>query len=100
MREQHKMRIGYSDQAGATSKRVIWPIMLGFVESRRFIAGCELREDFRLFRADRIAQVEFLQERYAANRRQLVKEWRAQNGSPPECSPCSFRLRAAGTAFL
>ena len=79
MREQHKMRIGYSDQAGATSERVIWPIMLGFVESRRFIAGwCELREDFRLFRADRIAQVEFLQERYAGNRRQLVKEWRAQ----------------------
>jgi predicted DNA-binding transcriptional regulator YafY len=77
MREQRKMRIAYTDQAGVTSKRIIWPIMLGFVESKRFIAGwCELREDFRLFRADRIAQAEFLRDRYQRNRRELVKEWR------------------------
>ena len=79
MREQCKMRIGYTDQAGTASERIIWPIMLGFVESRRFIAGwCELRQDFRLFRGDRIVKMEFLQERYAGNRRQMVKEWRAQ----------------------
>jgi predicted DNA-binding transcriptional regulator YafY len=79
MREQRKMQITYTDQSGAVSERTIWPIMLGFVESRRFIAGwCELRVDFRLFRADRIGQVEFLDDHYAGNRRQLVKEWRAQ----------------------
>jgi predicted DNA-binding transcriptional regulator YafY len=77
MREQRKMRIAYTDQAGAASERVIWPIMLGFVESRRFVAGwCELRKDFRLFRVDRIGRVEFLGDRYPGNRRQLVKEWR------------------------
>lgn len=82
MREQHKMRISYTDQSGAASDRTIWPIMLGFVESKRFIAGwCELRSDFRLFRADRIAKVEFLSERYLRNRRQLVKEWRSQEQS-------------------
>ena len=79
MREQRKMRIAYAGQGGARTERVIWPIMLGFVQSKRFIAGwCELREDFRLFRADRIAKVEFLEEHYARSRRQLVKEWRAQ----------------------
>jgi len=79
MREQRKMRIIYSDQSGATSDRTIWPIMLGFVESRRFIAGwCELRGDFRLFRADRIIRTDFMDDRYSRNRRQLVKEWRAQ----------------------
>lgn len=79
MREQRKMHIVYADQAGAASQRTIWPIMLGFVESRRFVAGwCELREDFRLFRADRIVKVDFLDDRYSPNRRQLVKEWRAQ----------------------
>lgn len=79
MREQRKMHIVYTDQAGAASARTIWPIMLGFVESRRYIAGwCELREDFRLFRADRIVKVEYLDERYAQNRRQLVKKWRVQ----------------------
>ncbi len=79
MREQRKMRIRYADQNGAVTERVIWPIMLGFVESRRFVAGwCELREDFRLFRIDRIAKADFLEDRYSRNRRQLVKEWRAQ----------------------
>lgn len=79
MREQRKMRIEYADHAGAASARIIWPIMIGYVESRRFVAGwCELRNDFRLFRADRIMQVDFLEDRYTRNRRQLVKEWRAQ----------------------
>lgn len=79
MREQRKMYISYTDQNGAVSERIIWPIMLGFVESRRFIAGwCESREDFRLFRADRIVKADFLDDHYARNRRQLVKEWRAQ----------------------
>lgn len=79
MREQRKMRITYTDQTGTASERTIWPIMLGFVESQRFIAGwCELREDFRLFRADRIMKVDFLDDRYSRNRRQLVREWRAQ----------------------
>lgn len=79
MREQRKMRIAYQDQNGTVSERIIWPIMLGFVESRRFIAGwCELRKGFRLFRADRILKVLFLNDRYSRNRRQLVKEWRAE----------------------
>ena len=79
MREQQTMHIVYADQAGAATERTIWPIMLGFVESRRFIAGwCELRQDFRLFRADRIVKADFLSDRYSRNRRQLVKEWRSQ----------------------
>ncbi|TYL44169.1 MULTISPECIES: YafY family protein [Dickeya] len=80
MRGQRKMRITYTDQHGKASERVIWPIVLGFVESHRFIAGwCELRGDFRLFRVDRITQAEFLKDRYSGSRRQLVKAWRAQN---------------------
>lgn len=79
MREQRKLRIAYADRGGAQTERVVWPIMLGFVQARRFIAAwCELREDFRLFRADRIARIEFLDERYERNRRQLVREWRRQ----------------------
>ncbi|HEV8694685.1 MAG TPA: YafY family protein [Lysobacter sp.] len=79
MREQRKMHMVYTDQGGVASERTIWPIMLGFVDSRRFIAGwCELRKDFRLFRADRIVKVDFLNDRYSGNRRRLVKEWRAQ----------------------
>lgn len=79
MREQRKLRIAYADHGGTQSERVIWPIMLGFVQTKRFIAGwCELRQDYRLFRADRISRIEFLQETYPRSRRQMVKEWRAQ----------------------
>ena len=79
MREQRKMLIAYTDQTGVASERTIWPIMLGFVEGKRFIAGwCELRKDFRLFRAERIVKATVLEDRYSRDRRQLVKEWRAQ----------------------
>lgn len=79
MREQRKMRIVYMDPSGKRSERVIWPIMLGFVESRRYVAGwCELRDDFRTFRADRIERAKVLAERYTRSRRTLVREWRAK----------------------
>jgi len=79
MREQRKMRITYRDHSGGGTERVIWPIMLGFVESKRFIAGwCELRADFRLFRTDRITSASVLEDHYLGSRRLLVKEWRAK----------------------
>jgi len=79
MREQRKLRVAYRDQSGAATERVIWPIAVGFVEVNRFVAGwCELRQDFRLFRVDRIYSVELLTEHYPGRRRTLVKQWRAQ----------------------
>jgi len=79
IREQQKMRIVYMDQTGTTAGRTIWPIMIGFVESRRLIsAWCELRQDIRLFRADRIRHADFLAERYPGDRRQLAKDWRGR----------------------
>lgn len=79
MREQRKMRIAYMDQDGSRTERIIWPVVLGFVQSQRFIAGwCELRQDFRLFRADRISKVEFLEDSYPRSRRQMAKEWCAR----------------------
>lgn len=79
MREQRKLRIVYRDPKGVDTKRVIWPIGLGFFESRRIVAGwCELRRDFRTFRADRVLSAKLLAERYPGRRRDLVKQWRAQ----------------------
>jgi predicted DNA-binding transcriptional regulator YafY len=79
MREQRRLRIVYLGPEGTRTERVIWPIMLGFIDTRRFIAGwCELRLDFRTFRIDRIEQVEVLLDRYPGRRRDLVKQWRVQ----------------------
>jgi predicted DNA-binding transcriptional regulator YafY len=90
LREQRKMRITYADQNEVATERTIWPIMLGFIESQRFVAGwCELRANFGLFRTDQIVKVDFLEERYARSRRQLVKEWRAQDEHPCRQNDCS-----------
>jgi predicted DNA-binding transcriptional regulator YafY len=78
MREQRKLLIAYRDPKGARTERVIWPIALGFFESRRIIAGwCELRNDFRCFRADRIEQATLRAARYPGRRHDLVKQWRS-----------------------
>jgi predicted DNA-binding transcriptional regulator YafY len=90
LREQRKMRITYADEDDAPMERTIWPIMLGFIESRRSIAGwCEQTSDFRLFRTDRIVNVDFLEDRYTRDRRQLVKEWRAHDDHPCRQRDCS-----------
>jgi predicted DNA-binding transcriptional regulator YafY len=79
MREQRKLRIGYRDEKANQTERIIWPIMLGFFEARRVVAGwCELRKDFRTFRSDRIASVKMLKDRYPGRRRDLVKQWRVR----------------------
>lgn len=77
MRAQRKLRVSYVDQYGQATDRVIWPIVIGFVENQRFVAGwCELRRDFRLFRLDRMASASQLQECYPGRRRDLVRRWR------------------------
>lgn len=79
MREQRKMNIAYTDQAGTTAERTVWPLIIGFVDSRRFIsAWCERRQDFLLFQADRIRRMEIADERYPGSRRALAKEWRGR----------------------
>ncbi|MGO7833499.1 helix-turn-helix transcriptional regulator [Rhizobium johnstonii] len=89
MREQRKISITHKDRSGAVSERTIWPIMLGFIGSQRFIAGwCELKGDFRIFQADHVMTVRFLDDHYPGNRRQLVKEWRAQEQHPCKQRDC------------
>ncbi|WP_214474451.1 YafY family protein [Mesorhizobium sp. dw_380] len=79
MREQRKLLITYRNPVGPETERIIWPIMLGFVETKRFVAGwCELRQDFRLFRTDRIGRAELQASRYPGRRRDLAKQWRAK----------------------
>ena len=88
MREQRKLFIAYRDPKGAETKRIIWPIMLGFVDAQRFVAGwCELRQDYRLFRADRIARTELRSDRYPGRRSDHVKKWRAQVAEETRRSP-------------
>ncbi len=78
IRRERKLQIRYRDAKGRETERLIWPISLGFFDQVRVLAAwCESRQDFRHFRADRIAATSLLDARYPRRRRQLIKEWRA-----------------------
>ena len=78
IRGERKLRIRYRSLGGEVSTRTIWPFLIGFFEDARVVAGwCELREDYRHFRIDRIESVERLAERYPKRRSVMLRDWRA-----------------------
>lgn len=80
MRSEHKMRLRYSDAAGKASERTVWPIAVGFFTAAEVLAAwCELRQDFRHLRLDRIVAATALPDRLPKRRRVLLAEWRAQS---------------------
>lgn len=77
IREGRKMRIRYCDESRRISERTIWPIMIGYADTTRLLAAwCELREDFRHFRTDRVVSADFLDERHGERRLALVARWK------------------------
>lgn len=79
IRRRGKVRIEYSDDRGHQSERTVWPIAIAYFETVRLMVGwCELREDFRSFRTDRISRTLFLEETYPTRTRQLRRQWWAQ----------------------
>jgi predicted DNA-binding transcriptional regulator YafY len=83
IRTERKLRIGYLDGNGHSSRRTVWPFALGFFDRVRIVvAWCELREGFRHFRTDRIGKVQALDKRYPRRRQALLNDWRAAEGIP------------------
>jgi predicted DNA-binding transcriptional regulator YafY len=77
IRAERKLRISYVDGKGRRSERTIWPFALGFFDGLRIVAAwCELRQDFRHFRTDRIIGAAPTGERYPRRRRVLLAKWR------------------------
>ena len=53
------------------------PFALSFFEKVRVVvAWCELREDYRHFRTDRIVVLNMTEKRYPRRRQAMLKEWR------------------------
>lgn len=77
IRKERKLRIEYRDERAAQTARVIWPFALAFFDRVRIVAAwCELRQEFRHFRTDRIVSLEMPGERYPERRHTLLKTWR------------------------
>jgi len=85
IRSEHKVVLDYADAKGARTRRTVWPIAIGFFDRARVLAAwCEMRNDYRHFRTDRIASLRLTAKRYPQRRRVLMQQWRAREGIPEQ----------------
>jgi predicted DNA-binding transcriptional regulator YafY len=72
-----KINLVYRDEQERETERKVWPFAVGYHETVRLMIGwCELRQDFRSFRTDRVADAQFLEERYPERPAALRARWR------------------------
>jgi predicted DNA-binding transcriptional regulator YafY len=84
IRDEHKLAISYVDEKGACTERTIWPIAVAYyVQATLIGAWCELRRDYRHFRADRITTMTVLDARYPSDNGRLMAEWLALRQREP-----------------
>ena len=80
IRDEHALQLDYRDEGSAVTQRRIWPFAMAFFDHARLIAAwCELRQDFRHFRADRVLALSDTGQRYPERRHALIQRWRAQS---------------------
>ncbi|WP_026317747.1 helix-turn-helix transcriptional regulator [Algicola sagamiensis] len=85
IQSQHKAKITYLDKKDQHTTRIIWPILIGlFQQCYVLTAWCENRNAFRHFRLDRIQQYSLTHQKYPCHRRELLKDWRSQQGIKAE----------------
>jgi predicted DNA-binding transcriptional regulator YafY len=85
IRRERKLAIDYEDSSGTASRRTIWPFALAYFDRVHVLAAwCELREDFRHFRIDRIATLSVQAARYPRRRAALLGDWQEGEGISPQ----------------
>ncbi|KCZ46764.1 hypothetical protein HY3_06055 [Hyphomonas pacifica] len=92
IRAQKKMDLGYADEAGNVTRRIVWPFLIVYADDIRMMcAWCELRQGFRHFRTDRVRRIERLEARFPQRVARLRKDWeaerawrRSQAATPPD----------------
>jgi predicted DNA-binding transcriptional regulator YafY len=78
IRDRQKLRIVYHDEQANETSRTIWPIgMEYYVDVTLIGAWCELRQDYRHFRVERVVSSTVLAERFPADNGKLVAAWLA-----------------------
>ncbi len=87
VRAEHAVWLDYLDEAGQTTRRRVWPFALAFFDHARLMAAwCELRQDFRHFRADRVLDLIDTGERYPDRRHLLIRRWSVRMGHAPHAN--------------
>lgn len=85
IRAGKKIRLTYRDVAGVESARVVWPVIIGYFDHARMLAAwCELRQDFRHFRTDRMVAAEFLEASHGCRPGELRQRWKRHEEAKPK----------------
>ena len=82
IRDEQKLTIHYRDEKQAESKRSILPIaIIYYVETIVLVAWCELREDFRHFRVDRMISCDTSEDHFKGKGDDFRLRWQASANS-------------------
>ena len=77
--DERALRISYADKGDAVTERVIWPLAVVYSErSLVVLAWCCLREDFRMFRPERIREIAAEGGSFRPRRAGLLREYLAR----------------------
>ncbi|OAM89296.1 YafY family transcriptional regulator [Termitidicoccus mucosus] len=83
IRAGRKLTLTYQDGNGTPSTRTLWPFALGYFEHVRvLVAWCELRQDYRSFRTDRIQKLTIEESAIPRKRAALLREWKLRQQIP------------------
>lgn len=76
IRTETKLQIAYRDVDQQQTRRVIWPLVLiYYVDAALIVAWCELRQDLRHFRLDRVETSRILSDRFEGLGEALISDW-------------------------
>jgi predicted DNA-binding transcriptional regulator YafY len=82
--QARKMSIDYADEQGRQTRRTIRPIAMAYYVDVSLIgAWCELRNDFRSFRVDRISSSRVIDEHFSPDHGRLAAAWFALSKEAP-----------------
>ncbi|MCQ4249021.1 YafY family transcriptional regulator [Pseudomonas stutzeri] len=78
IRQRRKLQLGYRDESGQATLRRIWPLGLFFWgQTWTLCSWCELRNDFRNFRIDRVDSLAELDETFQTDPGQRLEDYLA-----------------------
>lgn len=78
IRQRRKLQLGYRDQNDQASQRLIWPLGLFFWgQTWTLCSWCELRNDFRNFRIDRVQSLNDTEEHFETTAGQRLEDYLA-----------------------
>lgn len=80
IREERKLSFHYRDATGHETQRIVRPLAIVYYIDGVLLAGfCELRQDFRHFRHDRIANCQALDAEFRGQSAALRRMWRSSH---------------------